>query len=109
MADKTALAAAFKSGHTLSSPNLSLKYIDLSRSSTEQKNQYCFVVSAKVSRLAVVRNILKRRARHIIRKNQSRIRTSFVCLFLFKPGAAGLSFMNLEKEIVNLLSRARIV
>ncbi len=107
--NRTIFPFILKEGVTFSSRNLSLRYIELKEAPVGQKNQYSFVVSAKVSKLATTRNLLKRRARYIIRKNSLRIRNPVACVFFFKLGAISLSFIALEEEIIALMSRAKIV
>lgn len=107
--NKDIFPAILKIGRTINSDNLSLRYIENKDVSAGLKNRYTFVVSAKVSKLAVVRNLLKRRGRYIIRKNKDKIKTSFNCVFFFKPGSVKLNFEELEKEFLILLSKAKIV
>ena len=106
---KATIAMVVKKGRTIGSNDLSLKYLEIKGAPADQKNQYSFVASSKVSKLAVIRNLLKRRGRHIIRKISHNIKTPYVCVFFFKPGAVKLDFESLEKEMLSLLAEARIL
>ncbi len=103
------LKTILKEGRTIHLGNLSLKYLEVQKPSVEQKNRFRFVVSAKVAKQAVLRNLLKRRGRYIIRKFSEKIRPSFFGMFFFKSGSIELDFVALEKEILDLLSKAKIV
>lgn len=54
------------------------------------------VVSAKVSKKAVLRNKIKRRIRDIIKDQPNRFRG---CKIIAGPGAVNLSYQNLKQEI----------
>jgi ribonuclease P protein component len=107
--NKTAFPIVLREGRTANSDHLSLKYIEEKEAKKGEKNRYSFVVSAKVSRLAVDRNLLKRRGRYIIRKHSNKIKTPISCVFFFKSGADKLNFDELEKEFLIILARARII
>ena len=62
-------------------------------------SRFGFVVSAKVSRKASARNLLKRRSRDIIRKKLPSIEKGHDFLFIFSPPAAEIGFSELEKEL----------
>ncbi len=70
---------------------------------------FSFVVSSKVSKKAVVRNKLKRRARHItVRMARSLVPGIAVAVF-FKKGAEGLGPEELEEKLVSLYRKAGIL
>jgi ribonuclease P protein component len=107
--NKTAFPILLREGRTANSDHLSLKYIENKDAKAGQGNRYSFVVSAKVSKLAVDRNLLKRRGRYIIRKYSTKIKTPISCVFFFKSGSNKLDFSQLEKEFLIILARARII
>ena len=70
---------------------------------------FAFVVSSKVEKLAVNRNLIKRRGRHIVRELGPLTESSTACVFFFKKGAISLSFEKLKEQIVFLLKKAKLV
>ena len=66
-------------------------------------------VSRRGSKKATVRNLLKRRAREIFRKNLDKIKAGYDLFFIFSKPAAALSFQELEKEILGELSRFKLL
>lgn len=107
--DKAVIENVIKNGRTTQSDNLSLKFLGLNGLLSPGNNRYSFVVSNKVAKRAVVRNLLKRRGRYIVRKNSVKIKTPFACVFFFKPHAVGLGFKELEKDLLAILSRAGLI
>lgn len=97
-----------KRARTVTSEHLTLRYVE-NNLSINKKNKYSFVVSANVSKLATIRNLLKRRGRHIIRTITKKIKTPYACVFFFKPRSADIDFASLEKEILMLLDKANII
>ena len=67
-----------------------------------------FIVSGREVKRAVQRNLLKRRAREILRKNIKNLKEGFCLIFLFYKGAAELSYRELETEIVKSLKYAGV-
>ncbi len=68
-----------------------------------------FVVSARAVKKAVGRNLLKRRAREIIRKKIKSFKKGYDVLFIFSKGAAVLSFRGLEKELERAMVAGGII
>jgi len=101
---RATFARIFSQGRTAYTDKLSLRC-----SNSQGGNQYSFVVSAKVSKLATARNLLKRRGRYIIRKHADKIEKFLACIFFFKLGATRLNFSDLEKEFLALMLRAGII
>lgn len=67
------------------------------------KSRFAFIVSSKNIKKAVGRNLLKRRAREIIRKNLDKIRKGHNISFTFSAKAKNLDYNLLEKEIAKVL------
>lgn len=67
------------------------------------------VVSKKISKVAVVRNRLKRQYRMVIRGLASRINPGYDILFLVRAKSVGLSQVALEPEIAKLLVQGKIL
>ncbi|MFA6094558.1 MAG: ribonuclease P protein component [Candidatus Paceibacterota bacterium] len=72
-------------------------------------SKYSFVVSKKVAKLAVERNLLRRRGYSIIKELQSRIVPGFNIVFFYKKGVEGASFVELKKEIENFLKINKLI
>ena len=71
-------------------------------------SRFAFVVSAKVSKKAVERNLLRRRIREIVRKALPSIKSGLDVLVITKPNARTLSFQELEQEVHMLLTKSRL-
>ncbi|MEK7070704.1 MAG: ribonuclease P protein component [Patescibacteria group bacterium] len=69
---------------------------------------FAFVVSSKTEKLAVNRNLLKRRGGHIIRELGDLKEPNTACVFFFKKGAVSLIFDKLKEQIVFLLKKAKL-
>lgn len=95
----------FRSGKSFSAASLSLK----TAPAPSGKSRFAFVVSGKVSKKSVERNKLKRRARTIIAKNVNSIQEGYSFVFIFLKKSLGLTFKELEKEILSVLDKARAI
>ncbi len=76
---------------------------------TAGRGQVILVVPVKTAKKAVTRNLLKRRARAIIRGAKMVPPTGRDYFFYFQPGSAKLSFTELKKEIYGLLFSSNIL
>lgn len=72
------------------------------------KSRFSFVVSAKVSKKATERNLLKRRGYAILKKNSGLEKIPVAGVFFAKRDSTRLSYNTLEQEINSLLAKARI-
>lgn len=101
---KDIFSEVFTKGASFNSPSASLKVL---------KGQALFlftvVVSGKVSKKAVDRNLLKRRVRYIIRKHRSEFQTNINLIVFLKPEANKQDFKQLETNILSLLKQAKII
>ena len=94
-----------KKGMSCSGEFLYIKFITLSG----EEKRYSFVVSKKISKKAVIRNLIKRRARHVIKNNLTSIKTGYAIVFFFnKKEVVGLSFNQIEQDILKVLKKARL-
>ncbi len=73
------------------------------------KTKFSFVTSKKVSNKAVKRNLLKRRGYSIVKSISKNINNGFICIFFFKKSSTLLSYTELEKEILFLLKKAKVL
>ncbi len=94
-----------KKGKTFNSQNLLAKVL---QNNKEENSRFGFVVSGKVHKSAVKRNLLKRRIGYIINKHKSFLSGGWFCLFIVKKSVLSLSFTVLENQILFLLKGAKI-
>ncbi|MFA6322179.1 MAG: ribonuclease P protein component [Candidatus Buchananbacteria bacterium] len=92
-------------GRSLFSPYFRLKYLQ----NNLKKTRVTVVVSTKFSKKAVERNRVKRQIREIFRLNLAKI--SLGCDFVLSvaPAALGTEYQKLEKEILFLLNKAKLL
>lgn len=62
-----------------------------------------FVVSAKISKKATVRNKIRRRASEILRLNLKRIKPGFLIMLVAKNTIINAEYAELEKDLLSLL------
>lgn len=67
------------------------------------------VVSSKVSKRAVDRNLIKRRLRHIFRELTPRLKPGFAMMVLVKPGSVTTPFPRLKEQVSHSLIEAQII
>ena len=67
------------------------------------QNRFGFVVSRRVSKQATERNLLKRRAREIVRKKLRILKPGHDVIFIFNESAPKLAWRGLEDEFVKIL------
>jgi ribonuclease P protein component len=103
---KKLLEKVIKSGKTHNSPHISLKAIILSSLKT---SMFSFVVSKRVAKHAVRRNLLKRRGRSVISSIKPNIKNGYIGVFFLKSGSSALLFKQLKEEIISLLKKAKIL
>lgn len=89
-----------KKGKIFSSDYLHIKTLSI----PEKHSVFAFVVSFKVTKKAVERNKLKRRARHIIKKILPKIKKGLGVIIFFKKGVEKMTFPELEKEINDIFN-----
>jgi ribonuclease P protein component len=98
-AEKRLVEKIFKEGKFVSSPNLTLKF--LTYGNFEKK--ISFVAPKSVAKLAVKRNLLRRRGYSALKKHLERIPHGFFGVFIFKKTLN--SFLEIENEIKKILDR----
>lgn len=103
---KENIPRVLKKGRVFSSENIYIKVV------FEQTDvAFAFVVSKKVSKKAVVRNKIKRRAREATKmaiKNRNNKKGVSVVVFL-KPGVLSKTFKEIQNELLCLYKKAKIV
>mgnify|MGYP000610231213 CR=1 FL=1 len=75
---------------------------------TQGPSQIGIVVPQKVASKPTKRNRLKRQIREAVRKRLQEIRDNFQLLFMARKEIIGKTFKDIEKEIENLLQKARL-
>lgn len=70
---------------------------------------FAFVASQKVSKKSVIRNKLKKRARHIIKKLLPKIKSGLGAIIFFKSGSEKLTFHELGKVLQESLKKTKIL
>jgi ribonuclease P protein component len=78
----------------------------LSIASRQQGPAWAVVVSKKISKKAVARNLVKRRCRSVLTYELKKFREPRALVFTAKRGAAEATFLDTKKDIETLLERA---
>jgi len=86
--------------------NISLRVFPIESLET---TKFSFVVSKKVSNKANKRNLLKRRGFSVVKNIIKHTNKGFVCVFYYKKNALSSSYVEIEKDIKYLLTKARIL
>jgi ribonuclease P protein component len=109
---RTVFDLIFNNGKSIYSKSITLKYLKINNDLKNEigyQSRFSFVAPSKIFKRSVYRNFLKRAGYNIIRKNKKNIKDGFVAVFLFKKTATKESFNELEKEILLLLNKAKIL
>ena len=98
-----------KKGKSFHSPHITLKILNVGSSTSNNigKSAFYFVVSGKIIKKAVKRNLFKRRGRHITRS--ANVKDGYTAVFFAKKGAGNLEYTNFKTEILDLMKKAGIV
>jgi ribonuclease P protein component len=81
---KKEIEAIMKNGESFFTKFFVVKYLK----TDENISRFGFVVSKKVAKSAVKRNVLKRRMREVVRKQWKQIRPGYATIILFSKNAA---------------------
>jgi ribonuclease P protein component len=92
-------------GRSTFSPYFRIKYLQ----NGKPKNRITVVISAKVSKKAVVRNRLKRQIREIFRLNLDKIISGFDLVVTINQSAIGKDYHELEKSVIISLNKAKLL
>lgn len=102
---KKEVEETIKKGKSLQSPLLSFKYLI----NLKGDSRFAFVISSKISKSAVSRNLFKRRCRAIIKKNLDKIKDKGNFIFFAKKGILDRSYRELEGDLVGLLEKSKML
>jgi ribonuclease P protein component len=90
----------FKEGRILASPHLSFRYI---KNASKEEAKISFIASKNVAKLAVKRNLLRRRGYSALKKFIHLFPLGVLGVFVFKKYQDDISI--LENEIKNILGK----
>lgn len=93
-----------KQKNTFHSKNLYIKTIFLPEFN---KNGFYFVISKKIIKNAVNRNLFKRRGRDIARSIKTK--NGYIAIFFAKNGVQNIKYYDLKSEILFLIKKAGIL
>lgn len=73
-----------------------------------ERNAFATVISSKISKKAVVRNLLKRRITHVIRENMNKIQPGLGIIIFPKKGAETLEFEEIKQDLLKLFKNIKL-
>ena len=79
------------------------------RGSSSKLARFSFSVSKKIEKSAVKRNKLRRQGYSVIDRHIEQIKEGNLFFFVFKKGSNTITFNNLEKEVLQLLSASSVL
>ena len=100
-ADKKAVERIFKEGRFLNFPNLTFKYLR----SNGKDTKISFIAPKNIAKLAVKRNLLRRRGYAVLRKYINDFPIGLLGVFLFKKYQDDLTII--ESEVKNTLEKIK--
>ncbi len=83
-------------------------FAKVSKLKESEKNTFACVISSKISKKAVVRNLLKRRINHVIRENMSQIQHGLGIIIFPKKGAEELEFEKIRQDLLKLFKTIKL-
>jgi ribonuclease P protein component len=102
----------YKTGRPHYGPSFTVRVAAADRAAAAvaaEPSAFGFVVSAKVSKSAVVRNRIRRRAREFVRRNAAELVPGRAVAVIAKPGAAALSPAETVRELSSLFKQATLI
>lgn len=96
---------AYRQGRSFSAPGLWMKILPNHLGIT----RVGIVVSRKISRKAVQRNLIKRRLRNIVRLYLPSLLAGYDIVLTARPGILEQSYLSLRKTIENLFQRSQLL
>ncbi|HPS21478.1 MAG TPA: ribonuclease P protein component [Candidatus Paceibacterota bacterium] len=109
-ASKKDIDEIFKDGSFINSANLTFKFLIKKENSFKKVS---FIVPKSVSKKAIIRNKLRRLGYLVLEKHTDLLPNGTLAVFVFKNSAGFLdktkkeAFLNLEKEILFILSKIK--
>lgn len=77
-------------------------------SNSIETKRFGFIVSQKVSKKAVVRNLIRRRLNEAVKINFDNVKDGFDCVFIVLSGAVKEDFSEVKKSVKILLEKANL-
>ncbi len=93
-------------GKRYNSPELLLYLAKINSNNEKAPSKFSFSISKKISPLAVNRNKYRRQGYSIINEEIKKIKSGYFLFFSFKKSSLPVTFQNLQKDILELLSVA---
>ncbi len=72
-------------------------------------SRFGIVISAKVSKKATARNLIKRRLTEVIRLNIKKIKPGYDVMILVKGTAVGKDYQQLQESLAGLFDKAKLL
>ena len=101
---KQLFSDVLKKGKPYHSPHMSLKVLHIPSAG---KSSFYFVVSGKIIKKAVKRNLFKRRGRSIAKSSGAN--SGYAGAFFAKKGAGALEFDEMKEEVLDLMKKAGLI
>ena len=79
------------------------KYFSIYYRKTGDENKYGITIPKKTG-TAVIRNKIKRRVKNIIDNNKKVVHNGYDCVIIIKKGILELTYKEMEKELLKLIS-----
>jgi ribonuclease P protein component len=95
----------FKSGKTIRGKSVFFKYF----ANGTDKTRIGFIVSKKISKLAVERNKVKRRMREIVRLKKDNLKEGLSIVIVSLPVIKGMAYKEIKEDLGNLLSKEELI
>jgi len=93
----------FKEGRTVYGGILGIKI----RKNQLEVNRFGVLLSTKVSKLAVIRNLYKRRIKDILKTQDLEIKTGYDCVVIVLPTIINKSYQEIEAEIKTAFNKLK--
>ncbi len=74
-----------------------------------ENNRLGIVVSRKISKKAVERNLIKRRLRALVKQDLSSLKTGYDIILTARSGILRKSYLELENNLISLLKRSQLL
>jgi ribonuclease P protein component len=94
----------FKQGKSFYGKNLGIKV----KSNKLELSRFAIIVSSKISKKAVERNIIKRRLREILRLENKYLKVGYDLIIVTLPTILGAKQVEIKKELITTLQRAKL-
>lgn len=93
----------FKEGKSVYGAFLGIKL----RKTDLDTNRFGVLISTKVSKLAVVRNLYKRRIKDILKTQNLQLKTGYNCVVIVLPAIKDKNYQEIEAEIVTAFNKLK--